>query len=235
MNDIVEAINQLGQTSWMDYVQLGATVISIIISALAVFYAVRVPKKIEEEQNKITLFDKRNSVYSRLTEMFYNRPLISFALIKRYEEIKTHRSSEEKYNSWDNMRVDKSFLFEASFLFTASICKKLNDIIELRDMFYYSEKLLEEGFLLFDEKDIEVYYDVSTSYFDWEMNEESDKLKALSEKYSFRSNREFSKNRATYYVFELEKQQQQIKHELRELQEKVLEEIIDEMRIYTTT
>ncbi len=63
MNEIVEAINKLGEISWMDYVQLGATVLSIIISALAVFYAIKVPKKIAEEQNKITLFEKRYEIF----------------------------------------------------------------------------------------------------------------------------------------------------------------------------
>lgn len=68
MNDIIEAINKLGETSWMDYVQLSATVLSILISALAVFYAVKVPKKISEEQNKIALFEKRYEIFQ-----FYER------------------------------------------------------------------------------------------------------------------------------------------------------------------
>ena len=63
MKEIVEAINKLGETSWMDYVQLGATVVGIIISALAVIYAVKGPKKIAEEQNDIALFDKRAKFY----------------------------------------------------------------------------------------------------------------------------------------------------------------------------
>lgn len=64
MNDIIDAINRLNENSWMDYVQLGATVISIIISALAVIYAVKVPKKIAEEQNSIALFEKRYEFFS---------------------------------------------------------------------------------------------------------------------------------------------------------------------------
>lgn len=64
MNDIIDAINRLNENSWMDYVQLGATVVGIIISALAVFYAVKVPKKIAEEQNSIALFEKRYEFFS---------------------------------------------------------------------------------------------------------------------------------------------------------------------------
>lgn len=83
MNEIVEAINKLGETSWMDYVQLGATVVGIIISALAVIYAVKVPKKIAEEQNRIALFEKRYSLYVDFTKVL--------AVVKIFEtnEIKT--------------------------------------------------------------------------------------------------------------------------------------------------
>ena len=66
MNELIGAIQELGNISWLDYVQLIATVVSIIISAMAVFYAVKIPKKIAEEQNKIALFEKRHLFYLTL-------------------------------------------------------------------------------------------------------------------------------------------------------------------------
>ena len=63
MEELIKAIKELGNLSWIDYVQLGLTIVTIIISALALFYAIRVPKKIAEEQNKIALFDKRYEVF----------------------------------------------------------------------------------------------------------------------------------------------------------------------------
>ena len=63
MEELIKAIQELGNLSWIDYVQLGLTIVTILISALALFYAIRVPKKIAEEQNKIALFDKRYEVF----------------------------------------------------------------------------------------------------------------------------------------------------------------------------
>lgn len=63
MEELINAIQDLGEISWLDYVQLIATIISIIISAVAVFFAVKVPIRIAEEQNRIALFEKRSSFY----------------------------------------------------------------------------------------------------------------------------------------------------------------------------
>lgn len=63
MEELIKAIQELGNLSWIDYVQLGLTIVTILISALALFYAIRVPKKIAEEQNKIALFDKRYEAF----------------------------------------------------------------------------------------------------------------------------------------------------------------------------
>lgn len=63
MEELVNSIRELGNLSWLDYVQLGLTVVTIIISALALFYAIRIPKKIAEEQNRIALFEKRYEAF----------------------------------------------------------------------------------------------------------------------------------------------------------------------------
>ena len=57
MEELIKVIQELGNLSWIDYVQLVLTIITIIISALALFYAIKVPKRIAEDQNKIALFD----------------------------------------------------------------------------------------------------------------------------------------------------------------------------------
>ena len=59
MEDLIRAIQDLGQYAFWDYILFGANVISVIISAFALFAAIRVPKKIAENQNKIALFEKR--------------------------------------------------------------------------------------------------------------------------------------------------------------------------------
>lgn len=63
MEELIKVIQELGNLSWIDYVQLGLTIITIIISALALFYAIKIPKRIAEDQNRIALFDKRYEVF----------------------------------------------------------------------------------------------------------------------------------------------------------------------------
>lgn len=72
MEDLIKAIQDLGQYTFLDYILFGANVISVIISAFALFAAIRVPKKIAENQNKIALFEKRYEMYKTLY------PIINF-------------------------------------------------------------------------------------------------------------------------------------------------------------
>ena len=53
IEELIIAIQSLGQRGWFDYIQLVATVTSIIISAIAVFVAVKIPKQIAEQQLKL--------------------------------------------------------------------------------------------------------------------------------------------------------------------------------------
>lgn len=62
MNDLVAAIQMQSQVRLYDWCILGLTLISIIVSSFAIFFAIRVPTKIALEQNKIAMFDKRYSV-----------------------------------------------------------------------------------------------------------------------------------------------------------------------------
>ena len=64
LKNLVNAVISLGHTSRLDYIQLIASFVSIIISAIAVIMAVRIPKKIADKQDKITLFDKRFEAYN---------------------------------------------------------------------------------------------------------------------------------------------------------------------------
>ena len=45
MEELISAIQQLGQPGCVDYIQMIATVVSVIISGVALFYAISVPKK----------------------------------------------------------------------------------------------------------------------------------------------------------------------------------------------
>lgn len=45
MEGLINAIQDLGQYTFLDYISFGAKVISVIISAIALVFAIRVPKK----------------------------------------------------------------------------------------------------------------------------------------------------------------------------------------------
>ncbi|CDC28962.1 hypothetical protein [Anaerotignum sp.] len=63
MEDLNSTIRSLGEKGTFDYILLITTIASIIISACAVFVAIKVPKQIAEQQNKIALFEKRYNFY----------------------------------------------------------------------------------------------------------------------------------------------------------------------------
>lgn len=66
MNELIQAIQDIGKNNILDYLQVFATIAGVIISVLALIYAIKVPKKIAEEQNKISLFEKRLAAYAAL-------------------------------------------------------------------------------------------------------------------------------------------------------------------------
>lgn len=63
---LTNAITCLGQPNWLDYLQAVASILSIMISAIAVVMAVRIPKKIAKKQDKIALFNKRFDSFNSL-------------------------------------------------------------------------------------------------------------------------------------------------------------------------
>ena len=57
------------ENSW-NAISAVASWASVFVSGLAIYYAIQVPKRIAEDQNKITLFEKRYEVYKTLTDCF---------------------------------------------------------------------------------------------------------------------------------------------------------------------
>lgn len=53
------ALKALAEPNWAEKWGLFLSCISIFVSGVAIFYAIRIPKKIAEQQNKIALFEKR--------------------------------------------------------------------------------------------------------------------------------------------------------------------------------
>jgi len=70
MEKLVIAIQELGKISSTDILQIIIAAISVVISGFALFYAIKVPKTIASEQNKIALLEKRTQSYLDFIEIF---------------------------------------------------------------------------------------------------------------------------------------------------------------------
>ena len=88
MEELIRVIQELGELSWMDYVQLILTIITIIISAVALIFAIRIPRKIAEEQNRIALFEKRYNIFQ-----FYEKCISFSNALKRAETLEEMQKS----------------------------------------------------------------------------------------------------------------------------------------------
>ena len=114
MEELIKAIQELGNLSWIDYVQLGLTIVTILISALALFYAIRVPKKIAEEQNKIALFDKRYEVFQLFERcVSFNKALRKSETVEEMRKDCMLLFDELKYEELDfKIVMKKVYTFE---------------------------------------------------------------------------------------------------------------------------
>ena len=66
INNIVNSIDALAQPRFIDWLAVVFSFLSIAISGVAIWFAVQVPKKIADKQDKIALFEKRYRAYSSL-------------------------------------------------------------------------------------------------------------------------------------------------------------------------
>lgn len=62
LNNIAESINQLGKINWLD-------VVTLIISTGSLIFAVLVPVRIANKENKTALFEKRFNTYIEITKL----------------------------------------------------------------------------------------------------------------------------------------------------------------------
>ena len=76
------------ENSW-DAISACAGWASVVVAGLAIYYAIQVPKKIAEDQNKIALFEKRYAVYEVLNNC------VTYAhMLERFNE------SGAEWNIW---------------------------------------------------------------------------------------------------------------------------------------
>lgn len=62
LNKLIEAINQIGSINWLD-------IVTLIISTGSLIFAVLVPVRIANKENKTALFEKRFNTYVEITKL----------------------------------------------------------------------------------------------------------------------------------------------------------------------
>ena len=63
LDTIAKNIQALAEPKFIEYIALLISFISVIVSGLAIWFAVQVPKKIADRQDKIALFEKKYEAY----------------------------------------------------------------------------------------------------------------------------------------------------------------------------
>lgn len=130
MEELIKAIEELGNLSWIDYAQLGLTIVTIIISALALFYAIKVPKRIAEDQNRIALFEKRYEEVKRIglifTEFDRIKGKTESILFKETSRKDTLRILNDCKKSLAVISENINGMYQ--YLFDQSICDKIKFI-----------------------------------------------------------------------------------------------------------
>lgn len=70
INSITESVNALAQPRCIDWLAVILSFFSVVLSVAAIWFAVQVPKKIADRQDKIALFEKRYECFQIFQKCF---------------------------------------------------------------------------------------------------------------------------------------------------------------------
>lgn len=109
---------------------------SVVVAGLAIYYAILVPKKIAEEQNKIALFEKRYEVF------------------QLFERCSSFANAIQKSETTEDMRKDCMILFDELKY------EELDFKIVMKKVYYFEHTLHQMEFLFSGilEKDVHELY-----------------------------------------------------------------------------
>lgn len=62
LQTIADDIQAASQPGWVEYVSIFISLVSVVVSGFAIWFAIEVPQKIAEKQNNIALFEKRYEI-----------------------------------------------------------------------------------------------------------------------------------------------------------------------------
>ena len=144
------------ETSW-EAVSAVAAWAGVVVSFVAIWFAVQVPKKIAEQQNKIALFEKRLEFYltlkklesisvsmNNLKEPINNKSIQNVFVLTFTQEPKLYVEYDRDgiYDKTAKYLIEiKSILDAGPFLFSLDMKKYIIEIIQnLVELLYYSDQ-----------------------------------------------------------------------------------------------
>lgn len=144
------------ETSW-EAVSAVAAWAGVVVSFVAIWFAVQVPKKIAEQQNKIALFEKRLEFYltlkklesisvsmNNLKEPINNKSIQNVFVLTFTQEPKLYAEYDRDgiYDKTAKYLIEiKSILDAGPFLFSLDMKKYIIEIIQnLVELLYYSDQ-----------------------------------------------------------------------------------------------
>lgn len=69
LQTIADNIQATSQPGWVECLSIVISSISVVVSGIAIWFAIRVPKQIAEQQNKIALFEKRVKCHDAIQQV----------------------------------------------------------------------------------------------------------------------------------------------------------------------
>ena len=140
VDDLIIAIEILEEKCLFDYIQLGTTVISVFISIAAIVFAIRVPQKIADRQDRISLFEKRYDCYTTIQKFLVVAKQIKDEKTKKAIQVafRMHLGNAEDITKNINLttflvflKQKESILISGEFLFNKYDAKLLQEILNV--------------------------------------------------------------------------------------------------------
>lgn len=67
--ELIEAVYALSQPTYFDWITLCVSMVAVVFSGLAIYFAILIPKTLANQKNRISLFEKRYEIYLLLLDL----------------------------------------------------------------------------------------------------------------------------------------------------------------------
>lgn len=229
MEELIRTIQDLNKISFINVIQIVISILSMIISGFALFYAIKVPKTIANEQNKIALLEKRTQTYLVFEKMIQGTLSLPVTLRNAHglKITKKYDVFTEEFNT--NFAM-------AGFLFSSNLKHDTERLKDLYNWIHLYDCHIDDGLrLINNDEEKNLLLQLFMKDFMEEIKEnELEELKKLCQKYKFDYELYDEDGECEYIstdLYKLSREQQVYEKEANELGPIVLKNMINEIQI----